>query len=215
SQSDARASLAALQAQGAGGLNALAAPFPAIVTAVTTSRGAVVTEGTPLLELAAADGLVLHAGIVPSAAATLARGDAVVITPVGGERTVRGSVSLRGAAVDPATGLTPIEVTVPAGTLQPGEMAQAAVTTGLVSGYRAPHEAILVDDSGNPYVVQDVNGAAKKVSVRVLASEGDWNIVAGPLEPAAPLVLAGNYQLQDGMKLRPAKPIEAASGAAR
>jgi RND family efflux transporter MFP subunit len=206
SAADARAALDALRAQGAGGTSALTAPSRVIVTAISTSRGAVVSEGTPLLELARTSGLVLHAGIVPTAAHAIAPGNAAAITPVGGTRSVEGTVSLSGTAVDPATGLTPVEITVPAGTLQPGEMAEAAITTGSVSGYLVPHEAILVDDSGNPYVVQDVKGAAKKSSVRVTASQGDRDIITGALDPDAPLVLAGNYQLQDGMKVRIARP---------
>lgn len=209
SASDAGAALAALDAQGAGGTNTLKAPFASIVTVLSTSRGAIVTEGVPLLELAEVGGLVLHGGVVPAAAGAVVRGNRALITPIGAAHAVAGSVSLRGAAVDPTTGLTPIEITMPAGALQPGETAQAVVTTGAVSGYLAPHEAVLLDDAGNPYVVQDVKGTAKKVSVNVLASEGEKDIVAGRLDPTAPLVLAGNYQLQDGMKLRVAQPVPA------
>jgi membrane fusion protein, multidrug efflux system len=212
SESDARAALAALEAQGAGGSNVLKAPYAAIVTAVSTSRGAVVTEGTPLLELAGTEDLVLHAGIVPAAAGGIARGNPAVITALDGSRSAQGRVMLRGDAVDPATGLMPIDVSVPPGTLMPGETAAAVVTTGMVSGYLVPHEAVLVDDAGNPYVVQDVGGAARKVTVRVLASRADENVVAGRLDPAAPIVLAGNYQLEEGMRVRVERP---AGGAAR
>ncbi len=201
-ESDARAALAALEAQGAGGERMLRASYSAVVTAISASRGAVVTEGTPLLELANSHGLILHAGIVPTAAAAIARGSPAVVVSMDGARSVPGTVSLSGEAVDPATGLTPIDLAIPPGILQPGEMAEARVTTGEARGYLVPHEAILVDDSGNPYVVQNVKGAAKKVTVEVRASQADRNIIEGPLDPTAPLVLAGNYQLEDGMKVR-------------
>jgi len=87
-----------------------------------------------------------------------------------------------------------------------GEMAQADIITGDASGYVVPHEAILVDDSGNPYVVQAVDMVAKKVSVRVLVAEGDQDVVDGPLDPAAPVVLAGNHQLDNGMRMHLANP---------
>ncbi len=202
SESDARAALAALEAQGAGGPNLLRAPFRAIVTAISTSRGAVVAEGAPLLEIAAADALIVHAGIVPTAAAAISRGDRALVTSIDGTRSAHGTVAMRGAAVDPATGLTPIDIAIPPGVLQAGEAVQALVTTGLANGYLVPHEAILVDDSGNPYIVQDLKGAAKKASVQVLGSERDEDVIEGQLDPTAPLVLAGNYQLEDGMKIR-------------
>jgi len=69
-------------------------------------------------------------------------------------------------------------------------------------GYVVPHEAVLVNDSGRPYVVQAVNGVAHKVSVRVLDAHGDQDVIAGALNARAPLVLTGNHQLDDGMKVR-------------
>jgi hypothetical protein len=71
-----------------------------------------------------------------------------------------------------------------------------------VNGFVGPHASILVHDNGDTYVVQAVNGSAKTVSVRVLASVDSMDVIDGPLDAAAPLILAGNYQLQDGMKVR-------------
>lgn len=51
-ESDARAALTALKTQGAAGPTVLRAPFHAIVTALSVSTNALVTEGSALLELA-------------------------------------------------------------------------------------------------------------------------------------------------------------------
>ena len=200
--SDARAALAALRAQGAAGTRILRAPAAAVVTAVAASRAAIVAEGAALVELARAGGLVFVAGVVPAEAAAIKAGDAALVTPLGAKRTFTGKVSLRGAAVDPASGLVPIELSLPAGALLAGESAQAAITTGRVAGFVVPHAAVLVNDSGDTYVVQALGGAAKLVPVRVLLSGGESDVVDGALNEAAPLVLAGAYQLQDGMKVR-------------
>ena len=64
----------------------------------------------------------------------------------------------------------------------------------------------MVDDAGASYVVQAVNGTARKVAVRVLGAQGDNAVIDGSLDAAAPLVLAGNYQLENGMKVRVADP---------
>lgn len=204
--SDARASLAALQAQGAGGPTTLRAPSASMVTAVTATTGAIVSEGSPLLDLAARHALVLVAGVVPALAALLERGDAATVTPVGGPGKFTTQVLLRGVIVDPSSGLVPIDIALPAGALLPGETAQASITAGEVHGFVVPHAAVLVHDNGDTYVVQAVNGLAKTVSVHVLVSVGGKDALDGSLDPSAPLILSGNYQLHDGMKVRVAGP---------
>jgi RND family efflux transporter MFP subunit len=200
--SDARAALAAMQSQGAAGPSTLRAPAAAVVTALTANTSAIVAEGAPLLELAQANGLILVAGVVAAQAATIKVGNAAQVTSIGGAATVAAKVSMRGAAVDPGTGLVPVEFSLPAGGLLPGESAQASITTGDVHGYVVPHEAVLVHDTGDTYVVQDVKGAAKTVPIKVVLSTGESDIIDGPLDAASPLILAGAYQLQDGMKVR-------------
>lgn len=205
-ESDARAALQALQAQGAGGAKVLRAPFRAIVTGIATTPGGIVAAGATLVSLANPSGLVLEVGALPAQAGLVKAGDPVTITPVGQSETVSGTVSLRSSMVDATTGLIAIQISFPAGRLVFGEAASAAITTGQVTGYVVPHAAILADDRGNPYVVQAVNLVAKQVTVRVLEADGDRDVIAGPLDPDAPLVVSGNYQLQSGMKVRVADP---------
>jgi membrane fusion protein, multidrug efflux system len=202
SESDARAALAALKNEGAGGPTTLRTPFHAIVTALPIATNALVTEGTSLIDLAPPGNLVLLVGVVPAQAADIHVGDAVEVTPVGSAERHPGRVTMRGSIVDAATGLVPVQISLPHGTFFPGETAQAAITTGEVHGYVVPHPAILVDDSGDTYVVQTEKMVAKIVHVRVLGMHGDQDVIEGPLDPGAPVVLAGNHQLQDGMKVR-------------
>ncbi|HZU88101.1 MAG TPA: efflux RND transporter periplasmic adaptor subunit [Stellaceae bacterium] len=209
SAADARATLTELETEGAGAPQILRAPFRAIVTAITTSPGAIVAQGAALIDLARPNALVLRVGVVPEQALSIKPGEAVGITPLGAKDPAMGRVVLRGSVVDPATGLVPVGITVPPGFFLAGQMAEADIVTGKAEGYIVPHTAILVDESGAPYVVQAVNKVARKVPVRILDSVGDKNIVAGPLDPAAPLVLEGNYQLDTGMKVRVAIPARA------
>ena len=202
SQADAKAALAALQAQGAGGANTLKAPFRAVVTAIATSPGAIVSEGAPLLSLAGPGEIVLKAMVIPAEAGSIAPDNPAMIKAVGRSESESGKVVLRGAMVDPASGTIPIEITLPAGKFLPGQAAVATITTGEVTGYIVPHAAILVDDQGHPYVVEAANMIAKRVPVRILDTAGDQDVVDGSLDPSAPLVLGGNYQLKDGMKMR-------------
>jgi membrane fusion protein, multidrug efflux system len=202
SESDARAALAALNSQGAGGPTTVRAPFHAIVTALPIATNALVTEGTPLLDLAPPGNLVLLVGVAPAQAAAIRAGVAAQVTAVGTAQSYPGRVTMRGSIVDAATGLVPVQISLPHGVLFPGETAQAAITIGEVHGYVVPHAAILVDDSGDTYVVQTEKLTARTVHVRVLGAHGDQDVIAGALDAAAPVVLAGNHQLQDGMKVR-------------
>jgi len=66
---------------------------------------------------------------------------------------------------------------------------------------------LLIDDHGNPYVVQADDMKAHKVQVQVVGMQGDEDVIRGArLDAGQPLVLAGNYQLDDGMNLRLAAP---------
>lgn len=212
SAADARAQLHALETVGAGGPHIERAPFRAIVTSLSASPGAIVTEGAALAELAEPQKLMLTVGVVPSQADGIAPNDTAAVTLVGAQQSVAGRVILRGNVAESDTGLVPVEISLASGRFLPGEMAQAAITAGEVHGYVVPHEAILVNDSGATYVVQAIGDKAKKVPVTVLGSHGDRDVIAGALDKRAPLVLTGNYQLDDGMKLRVAEP-QASKGA--
>ncbi len=201
---DARATLASLRAQGAGGVLTVRSPFAATVTALTVNVGAIVGEGAALVELVQPQGLVLSAGAVPQTASAIHVGDVASITPVGAAQAIQGKVLLRGEAVDPASGLVPIELSIPGNSILPGQQAIATVTTGQIEAYLVPHEAVLLNDEGNPYVVQVINGMAKKVDVQVLGLQDGRDGISGALDASAPVALSGNYQLEDGMKVRPA-----------
>ena len=201
-QSDAQAALAALQAQGAGGSGVLRAPVAGIVTAIDTTPGAIVTEGSGLVQLAQPNGLVLQAGAIPREASAIQKGNAVTLTPIGGGGGLSGKVLFRGSLVEAANGLVPVEITLPAGKALLGEMFQADITVGKINGYVVPHEAILVNDTGKPYIVQAENMIAKKVPVKILGADGIKDVVSGSLDAKAPVILSGNYQLDDGTRIR-------------
>ncbi len=122
-QTDARTSLAELDAEGAGGPQILRAPFPAIVAAIPTTPGAIVAQGTALLELTRPNALALEVGVVPEQAGAIRRGDPVNVTALGENDPVPGKVVLPGRLVDPRTGLVPVDISLPPGSFLAGQMA--------------------------------------------------------------------------------------------
>lgn len=201
-QADAHAALTALKTQGAGGAKTLTAPFRASVTKIDANTGMLVAEGSALLELAPPNSLVLRVGVVPADATAIRPGDQASVTPLGGGASFTANVLLRGAVVDPSDGLVPVEIALPPDTLLPGETARATIATNVVRGYIVPHKAILINDSGHPYIVQVEHQAAKLIPVQVLVTNGGRDVIAGKLDPKAPVVLSGAHQLEDGMKVR-------------
>lgn len=203
----AESDFSVLEEAGASGPNTLKAPYDAIVLKVDAAQGAVVARGDALIELAKPDGLVVQVGIDPGQAMSVKAGNAVTLTPFSATgAAVEGKVALRSEVINADTGQVPVQIEFPTGKLLVGEIVRAVITAGKQSGYVVPHSAILVDDDGTIYVVQDVDNAAKKVAVQVLAAQGDQNVITGDdLDPKAPIVLEGNHQLDDGTKLRVAE----------
>lgn len=210
SAADAMLTLKALEEEGAGGPNTIMSPFSAVVMNVNVSAGTFVTQGEPLVTLARPGDLVLRTGVVPAEASRIRPGDKVTITPFSGSGTFQGKVILRGSVVSQANGLAPIDVSVPGKSLMTGEMAKAVIDTGIVQGYLVPHDAILLDESGQTYIVQSVDLTAHKVLVTLLASKDGLDIIKGDVIAGAPVVGAGNYQLENGMKMRIAHPLSKA-----
>lgn len=204
--SDAQASLNALSAEGASTPQTLSAADNAIVTTVSTSLGAIVNQGAVLIDLARREGLLLHAGVVPERATEIHQGDSAKVMPLGQADSAMGNVVLRGSIVDPNTGLVPVDIALPPGPFFPGQTAQAAVITATVNGYVVPHEAVLINDNGAPYVVQAKDMTAHQVPVNILLSAGASDVISGALDSTADLVLDGNHQLKDGMKIRVSEP---------
>lgn len=209
--SDAETSLNALAADGANTPKTLSASSRGVVTGISTSRGAIVNPGAALLSIAHTNGLVLRAGAVPEQAEEINKGDAANVSALGGGDKGTGTVLLRGSIVDAATGLVPIEIALPQGTFLAGEAAQARIVTGSIEGYVVPHEAVLVNEHGAPYVVQAKNAIARDVPVKILLSAGAKDVIAGALDPQAALVVAGNYQAKDGMQVRVVDPTQSGS----
>lgn len=195
---DARATFNALSAQGAAGPHDITAPFDSIVTQLQATPGDIVSAGSPVVELVQPDGLMVIAGVVPSDAMSVNTGDAVTLTPIDGGQPIQGSVSFRGSFVDAANGLVPVDVSLPQGEALLGEMFRADIDVGNINGYLVPHHAVLIDDSGEPYVMVSNKMVAKQVSVKVLVSNGNQDVITGPLDPSMPLVVDGAYQMSDG-----------------
>ncbi len=203
-EADAETTLETLQEEGANGPNTLKAPFDAVVMSIGAISGSFVAQGAPVIELARPTDLVFKTGVVPAEAAAIKNGDEAVITPFSGSGVFHGKVVLCGSVVSTANGLVPIEISLPDGPLLTGQTGKVVIDTGVRQGYVVPHEAILLDTSGQTYIVQSIHGVARLVPVTVITSQGHQDLVEGELVAGAPVVGTGNYELENGTKMRAA-----------
>ncbi len=108
--------------------------------------------------------------------------------------------------VDPKTQLVSAIVSLPrdaAGPLVPGMKVRASLQIGTRTSIAVPRDAVLSDDHGD-YVFQVSGGKAHRVAVKKVLDASGLAAITGLTDLAAPVVVVGNYELQDGMAVKDA-----------
>lgn len=205
---DAEANLAAQGKLGGATAEAtVKAPFDGVVTAIAVAQGDRVQPGAQILQLGRAEALRVMLGIEPDERPLVRPGMPVVITTLqGGGPSAQGTVALVQDIVDPKSRLVGVTVTVPrapsSGFLIPGMHVRASIELGKTRAWVVPRDAVLTDAQG-AYLYQVADGKARRAAVKVTQQTGAAVAVEGKtLDARQPVVLLGNYELQDGMSVR-------------
>ncbi len=199
---DAQANLDAQAALGgAQAVTDLTAPADGVVTALDVQRGERVAAGAKLVEFAPQAALAALLGVEPEQAARLRTGMPVTIHAVYASRgtpPLRGTVAMVGDAVNPQTHLVDVVATlderVP---LAAGTALSATIDTARFQAWAVPRNALQSDATGS-YVLQVEHGKAQRVNVKVVAPDGSPVGVEGALDPEAPVITLGSYEVSDG-----------------
>ena len=107
--------------------------------------------------------------------------------------------------LNPKTRLVDADISVPPGAVMSGEAFEASIQVGTLDGWVVPHDAVLTDGKG-AYLFQVRSGKAVRVDVTPLGQTAQGDSVEGAIDPAAPVVVAGSYQLADGVAVRAGQP---------
>lgn len=205
---DAEANLAAQGKLGGATAEAtVKAPFDGVVTAIAVAQGDRVQPGAQILQLGRAEALRVMLGIEPDERPLVRAGLPVVITTLQeGGPSARGTVALVQDIVDAKSRLVGVAVTVPRAPstsfLIPGMHVRASIELGKTEAWVVPRDAVLTDASG-AYLYQVAGGKARRAAVRVAQQTGAAVAVEGEaLDAGQPVVVLGNYELQDGMPVR-------------
>ena len=210
---DAKQALDAQQALGIGnGRATIVAPHDGVVTQVSVAQGDQVQAGAAILQLSsgsrgdsARPNVTL--GVEPSDAADIHPGDTVTVSGLSTalqSARVTGRVAMVGASIDAQSQLVNVGASVPFGqsAFIPGTRVTADIATQAGRHWIVPRSAVLNDARGD-YVYQiDNDSKAHRVNVTTVVENGERYGIDGELDATRPLVVVGNYELADGVRVR-------------
>jgi len=202
----AEASFAAQRALGTGKkTRVIKAPFTGIVSQLPIKPGNEVQAGTQLFQLARRDSLEVALGVEPDEVGRVQQGMAARVMPLfGAGQGVHARVSQVNAVVDPSTRLVDVIVRLQgkqAAPFLPGMRVKGTLTIAAKHTLAVSRSAVLHDAKGDYlFIVQ--NGKAKRVNVKTGLESHGLIGVSGALKAGDQVVVAGNYELSDGMAVR-------------
>jgi membrane fusion protein, multidrug efflux system len=201
----AQAKVKSLEARHMGGNQVLRATTPGVVTRIPAQAGAVLAPGSPLVEVTDTRRLESRLGVESLEAASLRSGAALTLSVVDGPRTLSAQARVRivSPAINPATRLTDVFVSLPPGhPFVLGQYVLGKIQAATREGMIVPYAAVLPDEGH--FVLYTVRkGKAVRHEVQILLQAGDRiQVAAQGLDASEPVVVQGNYELQDGMAVR-------------
>lgn len=207
---DAQAALRQQTRLGAGADIRLTAPADGVVLALNASTGDRLAAGAAIMQLGQTGALKVMLGLDPGQRSRIAKGAEAGIRPLEDGSTdpgdkkpaavIAGVVTEVQQSIDPRSRLSNVVVLIkpPTTPLVPGMRVQGDIAAGSEDVFVAPRQAVL-DDARGAYLFQVRDGRARRVSVQVRIDNGDVLGVQGKLDPALPMVVQGNYELEDGL----------------
>lgn len=191
-------------------LDIIRAPFGGIVSSVAVQRGQRIGAGNTLLILGRSDRLKVIVGLEPEDSKRIHQGMAAHIASVfDASVTADSHIGSVHRVIDPKTRLVDAVVLLQgqqADSFLPGMQVAARITLRTLPGMLTVPNAAILSDAKGAYVFVVRQQVAHRVDVAVvLAGEKD-TAVTGALHAGDPVVVSGNYELSDGMRVRTSAP---------
>jgi membrane fusion protein (multidrug efflux system) len=181
------------------------APFAGIIVGLKVSQGQRVQADTDAILLASGNTLIVLLGVEPEDAQRIKPGMPVVLESLF-EATCHVEVEVTRvlAMVNPNTRLVDVLTRVPDCNSAPlviGNRIKGTITLRQEKTWAVSRSAVLRDTEG-AYLFVIREGRAHRVNVDTGIEEGDLVAVKGPLKVGEPVVVTGNYELEDGMAVK-------------
>jgi len=173
-----------------------------LVTKILVHEGQIVGAGAALLEVVGRDRLEVRLGIEAEDIDRLNTHQAVLLhrASTASPASLSGRIRRRSRVVNPATRLVDVFVDLPpGGNLLLGEPMVGRLTIASARGFIVPRSAVIPEE-GSFVLFTVQHGKAVKHSVQIgLESETEVQVLGQTPLRLDPIVVLGNYVLQDGM----------------
>lgn len=204
---DAKAAFEAQEQVGAQQqLQVIRSPISGTVTAVSAAEGDHLRQGSKISTLAPGDALAVLLGVEPQNIESVKLGLAVRLRlALNPARRFTGHVVALNEVVDPHTRLIDVLVQIDrtAGGDPPliGTYMRGEIVLRRQRALAVQRSALLYDKKGI-YVFVIRNNRAKRIAVKTSLEDERYVAVSGSIKEGDPVVVQGNYELKDGMKVR-------------
>jgi membrane fusion protein, multidrug efflux system len=186
-------------------LELVSAPFDGFVVKLMVALGDRLQPNTPLMKLARTDiGARIAVGLPADEASRVAPGMDATITSVMNTKPQQMMAKVGGVSgsVNPVSRLIDVWLTLAnaADRVAEGTTVRVSIVVAQHPGWVVPRQAVLRDAKG-AYIFLVDGEAAHRVEVQTGIETDDETEISGAFDPGKPVVVQGNYELQDGMKV--------------
>ena len=192
-----------LEKRGIGKRKTLVSEADGLVGEIKAQAGQIVAAGSPLMDVVAANQIEARLGVEPDLVERLKVGQMVRLFSVNdaGAPVAEGRIRLITHRVNPEVRLVDVFVSLPADArLLLNEYVRAKITVAsAANAVLVPRSALLPgEDSWSLFVVKDKHSVRKLVR-KGMETNRETEIIGSDLKEGDPVVVVGNYELEDGM----------------
>lgn len=200
----AQINLKILTAQQTETSTALKSPCECTIIAVNVQPGQVTNPNASLMTLTIKSNFQIRLGVESEDLKLIRLGQKVIIKPLyGSNQTIEGDITQITTQVNINTGM--IDVIIPvtnAVGLLPGSMVKGEIQLQpKMNALVVPRTAVLFDNN-KPYLFVANNGKAQRRWVTIGTDDGKFVTILSGLKPNEKVITLGNYELQNGMRIR-------------
>jgi membrane fusion protein, multidrug efflux system len=185
-----------------------AAPFDGFVVKLMVALGDRIQQNTPLMKLARTDvGARIVVGLPADQASRVTPGMDATITAIMNAKPQQMAAKVGGVSdsVNPASRLIDCWLTLSHASdrIAEGTTVNVTIVVAQHLGWVVPRQSVLKDHKGS-YIFQSDGAVARRVDVQTGIETDEETEISGAFDQTKPVVTQGNYELQDGMKVREA-----------
>jgi HlyD family secretion protein len=199
----AEAQLAGQRAE-IGRLN-VTAPAAGLILARNVEVGQIVSPGSgALFRLAEGGQMEMQAQISQQDLAAVHVGMPAIVTPIGGQTSISGTVWQVAPVIDPQSRLGAVRIAIPyTPAVKPGGFAEARISAGTATAPMLPQSAVLSDDNGNYVYIVNRKNEIERRNIKIGTVNDNGVTIAEGLSGNEPVVLSAGPFLNPGQKINP------------